>query len=117
MDVVGVRAEQDGEVAASRVAYDSDALWVDVPLGCVGTGEAHGLLRVFEIGRGSGIMAGFAFGLRDAVFDEQAGYADVGKPVAGIDTFTFPGKTDVAAAREDESSDVGVTRGVVESRR
>ena len=50
--VVGVGAEEDGEVGAGGEAHDADVGGVDVPVGGVGAGEAHGLLRVFEIRRG-----------------------------------------------------------------
>ncbi len=47
---------------------------VDVPLGGVGAGDAHGLLGVFEVG---GVFWEVFF-VRDAVLGEDAGDADGG---------------------------------------
>ena len=107
--VVGVGAEEDGEVAAGGEADDADAVGVDVPLGGVGAGEAHGLLGVFEVGGVGGVVAGFASGW-DAVFDEQAGHAEGVEPVAGVDAFAVPGEADVASAGKDEGGGAGVVR-------
>ena len=60
--VVGVSAEEDGEVGAGGEAHDADVGGVDVPVGGVGAGEAHGLLGVFEVRGVGGIVAGFAVG-------------------------------------------------------
>ena len=100
--VVGMGAEEDSEIAAGGEAHDTDAAGVDVPLGGMGAGEAHGLLRVFEVGGVVGIVAGRAFGLGDAVLDEKAGHAEGVEPVAGVETFAVPGEDAVAAAGEDE---------------
>ena len=54
--VVGMGAEQDGEVGAGREAHDADVGGIDVPFGGVGAGEAHGLLRVFEVVGVGGIV-------------------------------------------------------------
>ena len=42
-------AEDYGEVGSGGEAYGADAVGVDVPLGGVGAGQAHGLLGVFEV--------------------------------------------------------------------
>jgi hypothetical protein len=97
-------AHEDGEVASSGEADDANAVAVDAPLGCMLAGEAHGLLRVFEVGVVGRIVAL----LWDAVFDEQTGDADGVEPLAGVGAFTVPGEADVASAGKDESGDSGV---------
>ena len=84
---------------------------VDVPLGGVSAGEAHGLLGVFEVSGVGGVVPGFADGLGDAVLDEEAGDADGVEPVAGVDAFAVPGEDGVAAAGEDEGGGAGVVAG------
>ncbi len=106
--VVGVGAEEDGEVGAGGEAHDADVGWVDVPVGGVGAGEAHGLLRVFEIVGVGGIVAGLACGLGDAIFDEDAGDADGVEPMAGVGAFAVGYDDAVAAAGEDEDRSAGV---------
>ena len=106
--VVGVGAEEDGEVGTGGEAHDADVRGVDVPVGGVGAGDAHGLLGVFKVGGVGGIVAGFAAGLGDAVFDEDAGDAEGVEPVAGVETFAVPGEHLVAAAGEDEDGGAGV---------
>ncbi len=105
--VVGVRAEEDGEVGACGETHDADVGWVDVPLGGVGASEPHGLLSVFKVRGIGGIVAGFADGLGDAVFDENAGDAERGEPVAGVVAFAVHGEDLVAAAREDQGRGTG----------
>jgi hypothetical protein len=96
--VVGVGAHEDGEIASGGEADDADARGVDVPGGGVGAGDAHGLLRVFEVGEVFGIVALF----RDSVLDQKTGDADGVEPLAGVDAFAIPGEADVGAAGEDE---------------
>ena len=102
--VVGMRAEEDGEMGAGGEADDADAVGVDVPVGGVGAGEAHGLLGVFEVGGIFWIAAIFW----NAVLDEQACHADGVEPVADVEAFAIPGEDAVAAARKDESGGAGV---------
>jgi hypothetical protein len=78
-----------------------------VPLRGALAGEAHGLLRVFEVGDVGGVVAFF----RDAVLDQEAGDADGVEPLAGVRAFAVPCEAGVAAAREDERGDVGVAAG------
>ena len=106
--VVGMGAEEDGEVGAGGEAHDADVGGVEVPFGCVGAGEAHGLLGVFEVRGVGGIVAGFACGLGDSVFDEDAGDADGVEPVAGVGAFAVGDEDAVAAAGEDEDGGAGV---------
>ncbi len=106
--VVGMGGEEDGEVGAGGEAHDADVGGIDVPLSGVGAGEAHGLLGVFEI-RGVGrIVAGVAWGLGNAVLDEDAGDADGVEPVAGVGSFAVGYEDAVAAAGEDEDRGAGV---------
>ena len=106
--VVGMGAEEDGEVGAGGEAHDADVGGVDVPVGGMGAGEAHGLLGVFEIGGVGGIMACVALGLGDAVLDQDAGDADGVEPVAGVESFAVPGENAITSAREDEGCGAGV---------
>ena len=80
---VGVGAEDGGEVGSGGKADDADAVGIDVPLGCVGASDAHGLLRVFEVFGVLGEVSGFG----DAVLDEDAGHADGVEPVADFGAF------------------------------
>jgi len=102
--VVRVGAEENGEVGSGGEADDADLGGIDMPLAGVGTGEAHGLLGVFEIGGVIGVVLFF----RDAVFDEQAGDADGVEPIAGVSAFAVPGEADVASAGKDEGGGAGV---------
>ena len=108
MGVVGMGAEEDGEVGAGGEAHDADVGGVEVPVGGVGAGEAHGLLRVLEVVWVSGIVAGFAGGLGYSIFDEDAGDADGVEPVAGVGTFAVGDEDAVAAAGEDEDGGASV---------
>ncbi len=109
--VVGMGAEEDGEISAGGEAHNADVGGVDVPVGSVGAGEPHGLLRVFEVRGIGGIVAGFAERLGNAVLDEDAGDADGVEPVAGVESFTVPGENLVASAGEDEDGGAGVVVG------
>ena len=84
-------------------ADDSNAIGVEVPVGGVGPGEAHGLLGVFEVGWVGGEMADFG----DAIFDEDAGHAEVVAPGAGVEAFAVPSEHAIAAAGEDEGGSCG----------
>ncbi len=108
MVVVGVGAKEDSEVGAGGEAHDADVGGIEVPVGGMGAGEAHGLLGVFEIGGVGGIVAGVAVGLGYSVLDEDAGDADGVEPVAGVEAFAVPGEDAVAAAGEDEDGGSGV---------
>jgi len=100
--VVGMSAEEGGEVGAGGEAHHADVGGIEMPLGGVGAGEAHGLLGVFEIGGVGGIVAGIPCGLGYSVFDEDAGDADGVEPVAGVGTFAVGDEDAIAAAGEDE---------------
>jgi hypothetical protein len=76
MVVVGMGAEEDGKVGAGGEAHDADVGGVDMPVGGVGAGEAHGLLRVFEVRGVGGKVSGFTLRLGNAVLDQDAGDAD-----------------------------------------
>ncbi len=89
-------------------AEDADAVAIEMPLGGVGAGEAHGLLSIFEIGGVGGIVACIALGLRNAIFDEDAGDADGVEPVAGVGAFAIRYENLIAAAGEDEDRGSGV---------
>ena len=89
MVVVGMGAEEDGEVGSGGEAHDADVGGVDVPLAGVGAGEAHGLLGVLEIRGVGGIVAGFSRRLGDAVLDQDAGDAEGVEPVAGVGAFAI----------------------------
>ena len=106
--VVGVGGEERGEVGAGREAHDADVGGVEVPVGGVGAGEAHGLLGVFEVGGVGGVVAGGAVGLGNAVLDEDACDADGVEPVAGVGAFAVGDEDVVAAAGEDEDGGAGV---------
>jgi len=111
--VVGMGGHQCGQVGAGGEADDADFGGVDVPLGGVGAGEAHGLLGVFEVGEVCGVVAGVTFWLGNAVFDEDAGDADAVEPVADVGAFSGPGEALVAPAGEDEGGgSVGAVRGI-----
>ncbi len=114
MVVVGMGAEEDGEVGAGGEAHDADVGGIDVPVGGVGAGEAHGLLGVFEVRGVGGIVAGVARGLGNAVFDQDAGDANGVEPVAGVGAFAVRYENAIAAAGEDENrgSSVFVVRGI-----
>jgi len=94
-------------VGAGGEAEDADFARVDVPVGGVGAGEAHGLLRVFEVGGVGGVTAFFG----DAVLDEEAGDADGVEPVADVEAFAVPCEDFVGAAGEDEDGCVGIVAG------
>ncbi len=100
--IVGVGAEEDGEVGSGREAHDSNARRVEVPLGGVSASDAHGLLSVFQIRRIGGVVTGFAGGLGDPVLDQDAGDAQGVEPVAGIETLLVPGEALIPAAGKDE---------------
>ncbi len=108
MVVVGMGAEEDGEIGAGGEAHHTDVGGVEVPVGGVGAGEAHGLLRVFEIRGVGGVVASIALGLGDSVLDEDAGDADGVEPVAGVGAFAVGDEDAVAAAGEDEDGGAGV---------
>ncbi len=72
------------------------------------TGEAHGLLCVFEIGGVRGVVAGFAVGLGDAVLDQDAGDADGVEPVAGVGALAIGYKDAITSSREDKNGGPGV---------
>ena len=101
-------AEDDGEVGSRGEADDADVGGVDVPLGRVGAGEAHGLLGVFEVFGVGGVVGVF----RDSVFDKYAGHAERVKPVADFGAFDAPGEADVGTAGKDEGGGMGVFCGV-----
>jgi hypothetical protein len=102
--VVGMGAEEDGEVGAGGEADDADFVGIDVPVGGVGAGDAHGLLRVFEVGRVGRVAAFFGH----TVFDEEAGDADGVEPVADIEAFAIPCEDAIATAGKDEDGGMGV---------
>ena len=107
MVVVGVGAEEDGEVGSGGEAHDADVGGVDVPVGGVGAGEAHGLLGILEVRGVGGIVAGFADGLGDAIFDQDAGDSNGVEPVAGVGAFAIGYKDLVASAGKDEDGGAG----------
>jgi len=106
--VVGMGAEEDGEVGAGGEAHDTDVGGIDVPFGGVGAGETHGLLGVLEVRGVGGIVAGVAWRLGNAVFDEDAGDADGVEPVAGVGAFAVGYEDAIAAAGKDEDRGAGV---------
>ncbi len=98
-------------MASGGEAEDADAFGVDVPLGGVGAGDAHGLLGVFEVG---GVFREVFF-VRDAVLGEDAGDSDGVKPGADFGAFEVVGEDAVASAREDDYGCSGVVlRGFVD---
>ena len=117
--VVGVGADEGGEVGPGGEAHHADVRGVEVPVGGVSAGEAHGLLRVFEIRGVGGVVSCFAGWLGDAVLDEDAGDSDGVEPVAGVGAFAVGDKDAVATAWEDENRSAGVfsVRGIDGERR
>lgn len=105
--IVGVIAEDGGEVGSGGEAEDADAVRVDVPLGGVGAGDAHGLLRVFEIGSVFGIVVGEG----DTIFDQNAGHADGVEPGADLGAFEIVGKDAITSTGKDEDGCASVRRG------
>ena len=97
-------AEDDDEVASGGEAERADAVGIEVPFGSVSTGDAHGLLRVFEIASVFGVM----LLERDAVFDEDAVDADGVEPGADLGAFEIVGEDAVASAGEDNDGGAGV---------
>ena len=95
---VRVGGQGGGEVGSGGEAEDADAIGVDVPVGGVCAGDAHGLLGVFEVFGVGGVVAG----LRDAVLDEHARDADGVEPGADLRTFEVVGEDGVASAGKDE---------------
>jgi hypothetical protein len=104
---VGVVAEDHSEMRAGGEAEDADAVGIDVPLGGVGAGDAHGLLRVFEVSRVLGIVIGEG----NAILDQHAGHADGVEPRADLGAFEVIGEDAIASAGEDEDGCAGVRRG------
>ena len=104
---VGVVAKNYGEVSSGREAEDADAVGIDVPLGGVGTGDAHGLLRVFEVGGVFGVVVREG----DAVLDQNAGHADGVEPGADLGAFEVVGKDAVTSSGKDEDGRSSVRRG------
>ena len=70
--------------------------------------EPHGLLSVFEVGGVGGIVARFAVGLGDSVFDEDASEADGVEPVAGVGAFAVRDEDAIAASWKDQDGGAGV---------
>ena len=102
--VVGVVAEDGGEMSTGGEAEDADAVGVDVPLGGVRAGDAHGLLRVFEVGGVFGVVLGEG----DAVLHQHAGDADGVEPGADFGAFEIVGEDAVASAGKDDDCGAGV---------
>ncbi len=89
-------------------------LRIDVPLGGMGADEADGALRVLESGGRFWIWAGVG----DAIFEDDAGDAAGGKPVADFGAFEVDREDVVAAAGEDDDRGAGgFCGGLVESDR
>lgn len=109
--VVGVRGESYGEMGAGGEAEDADAVAVEMPLGGVGAGDAHGLLGVFEVLHICREVAFFG----DAVLDQDAGDVDGVEPGADLGTLEIVGEDGVSAAGEDNNcGSVGSFGGRVE---
>ena len=88
---------------AGGEAEDADAIGIDVPFGGVRTDEADGALRVLEGGGGFWIRAGIGH----AIFENNAGNAAGGEPVADFGAFEIDGEDVVAAAGEDDDCSAG----------
>ncbi len=101
---VEMGAESGGEVGSSGKAEDADAVGIEVPIGGAGANDAHGALGVLQSGGGFGIGAGIG----DAIFDEDAGDADGGEPVADFGAFKIDGEDVIAAAGKDEDGGAGI---------
>ena len=95
---IGVSAERNGEMRSGGEADNTDTMGVDVPLGGMGTGDAHGLLCVFEVFRVFWVVGG----LGHAVFDQNAGDADGVEPGADLGAFEAVRETNVGSAGTDE---------------
>ena len=76
---------------------------IDVPFGGVRADETDGALCVLESGRGFRIRAGVG----DAIFENDAGDAAVGEPVADFRAFKVHGENVIAAAGEDDDCGAG----------
>ena len=112
--VVRMRGHQHGKVASGGEADDADAMRVQMPLRGMSASDPHGLLRVLQVSGVSGIVAGLARRLRNAVLDQNAGHADRVQPLAGVSAFGVPGEPNVGAPGKDQrSGSVAVMRGLV----
>ena len=109
-----MRAECGGEMRSGGKAKDADAIGIDVPLGGVRADEADGALCVLESGGGFRIGAG----VRDAIFENDAGDAAGGEPVADFGAFEVDGEDVVAAAgKNDDCGAGGFGGGLIERER
>lgn len=97
---VRVIAENNDKMTSCRKAEDSYALRIEVPLGGMGAGDAHGLLRVFKVGGGVGI----ALFHRNAVFNQGAVHMNRVEPGADLRAFEIVGEDAIASAGEDHNS-------------
>ena len=98
-------------MAPGGEAECADAMGVDVPLGGMLAGEAHGLLRVFKVFEALGIVAF----VRDAVLHENADDVDGVEPVADLGAFEVVGEDAVSSAgKDDDGGGCGRARGLVE---
>jgi len=102
--VVGMVAEDDSKVRSSGEAQDTDALRIDLPLGCMSARDAHRLLRVFEIGGILRIMRSEG----NAVLHQNAGHADRVQPRADLGAFEVVGEDFIGTAGKDEDRSTGV---------
>ena len=102
--LIEVSAEGGGEMGSGGEAQNADAMRVDVPLRSVFADYADGALGVLEGGRGLGIGTG----VRDAVFEENAGDAGGGEPVADFGAFEIDGEDVIGASRKDDNGGTGI---------
>ncbi len=95
---VGMSAEDRSKMSSSGEANNADAVRIDVPLRGVSSGQAHGLLRVFQIFDIFRIVTFF----RDAILHQNASHAKRVEPAADLRSFKVVGKPDITSAWKDE---------------
>lgn len=103
-------ADGSDEMASSGEAEDAYLVRVDAPLGCMKTNETECALGVFEGDWGLRVGSPVGPGARggNPVFEQDAGDASRGEPVAGFGAFKVDGEDLVAAAGKDDDSGAGV---------
>ena len=84
-------------------AEHADAIGIDVPLSGVRADKADGALRVLKSGGGFRIRAGVG----DAIFEDDAGDAAGGEPVADFGAFEIHRENVIAAAGENDDCGAG----------
>ena len=101
--LIVVRAERGGEMSSGGEAEDTNAMRIDVPLGGARADEANSALCVLESGGRFRIWAGVG----NAIFEDDAGDAARGEPVADFGALEIDCENVVPAAGENDDRGAG----------